>query len=352
MTEISTRDALERLDSYVRAADYTGPDPYDGLQSPLARVARGRRSRQFIVQAVKRLPFDARPMLGVRPTRMAKALALFCSGLTDAPYLPDAAARADKLVSELRSNRTDGAWGYEFDVQTRWGFYPAGSPNIIATAFVVEALHDASSVAPDDPARPWLVEQMLHPAGFVRYTPDSDRLIHNANVLGARALYRLQPGHPAVAPAVAATVAAQRPDGLWSYGEGAGLEWVDNFHTAYVLLAMRDLADTHGDAAAALDRGIAAWVARCFEPDGRPRYYADRRGPQDVHNVATAVHALVTFAATHSECARVLPGALTALLAMQRRDGAFVARPGTPAYMRWNQGHAFRALAAASKEPQ
>ena len=36
----------------------------------------------------------------------------------------------------------DRAWGYEFDVQTRWSFYPARTPNIIVTTFVANAFLD------------------------------------------------------------------------------------------------------------------------------------------------------------------------------------------------------------------
>jgi hypothetical protein len=344
VTAPDAKASLRRLDDYVRGADYTGSDPYDGLLSPVARLARGRRSRQAIVQGVKRFPLDLRPVARVRPVRMAKALALFSSGLARADFLPDASARQRQLADDLARFRRSGAWGYEFDVQTRWAFYPAGTPNIIATAFVIEALNDGRLTAQDDLAIEWLIERMVHPAGFIRYVPGNDRLIHNANVLGARALHRLSPGHPAVARSVVTTMERQRPDGLWRYGEGDGLDWVDNFHTAYVLLALRDLASAQSDIANGLARAVGAWADRCFEPDGTPRYYADRAGHRDVHNLSTAVHTLSVFAAEDEHCAELLPGAVSNLLACQRADGAFVASRTEPPYMRWNQAHAFRAL--------
>jgi hypothetical protein len=338
------REPLRRLDRYVTAHDYGGPDPYDALSSPLGRYLTRPRPRQAVVQLVRRSPVNLRPVLGVRPVRMAKALALFAAGLRDAPFLPDAPGRAAALVDELDGRRHRGAWGYEFDVQTRWGFYRAGSPNIVVTAFVVEALAQLGRLRSDDPALAWIVDEMVTAAGHIRYAPGIDVLIHNANLLGARALQRLSPGHPAVARALQATVSAQRPDGLWSYGEAPGLQWVDNFHTVYVLWALRDLSQVTSTTPSALARGVDAWAGRCFGPDGAIYYLAEQRGRLDVHNVATALHGLASFPA-HERCAQLLPFALHQALRLQGADGAFRARPAEPPYMRWNQAHMFRALA-------
>jgi len=340
--------ALHALDRYVTAHDYRGQDPYDALSSPLGSKLRGRQPRQALIQAVRRAPMDLRPLLRVPPVRMAKAIALFSSGLRRATSLPDARSRATTLAAELGARRVDGAWGYEFDVQTRWGFYPAGSPNIIATAFVIEALAEADLTSSGDPAADWLQFHMIHPDGYMRYVPGNDRLIHNANVLGARALFRLAPDHPAVSSSIAHTVRAQRADGLWPYGAGPGLEWIDNFHTAYVLLALKDIDRPIPGREEALQRGTQAWLRRCFNADGGPYYYADRAGPIDVHNVATALHALADLSSVDRACKSVLPGTLRYALTLQRKDGAFVSRPNALPFMRWNQAHMFRALAELS----
>jgi hypothetical protein len=276
---------------------------------------------------------------------MTKALALFAEGLRLAPWLPDAEVRRTRLLDELSLRLRDGGWGYEFDVQTRWGFYPAGSPNVIVTAFVGEALAGAGRACPPR-VREWLSSEMLHPEGFLRYVPGNDALVHNANLLGARTLWRCGGDPELVRVAVHASLDRQRRDGTWPYGEGRGLEWIDNFHTAYVLLALHDLLAVVPEASDALERGVAAWGERCFAADGTPYYYADRPGPVDIHNIATAVHASWVLPGNHKR--HLAPGAIHALLLRQRRDGAFVAATrGTP-YMRWNQAHAYLALAEVS----
>ncbi len=51
-------------------------------------------------------------------------------------------------LTQLDADRTAGpvAWGYPFDVQTRWSFYPAGSPNVVVTSFAVQGLLEGSAV--------------------------------------------------------------------------------------------------------------------------------------------------------------------------------------------------------------
>ena len=182
--------ALLALDEHLRRIDYTGPDPYDGLGARWsAKIPRGR-PKQAVVQLIKRSPIDVRRPLGVPQQRMTKTLSLAVLGLSQAGWLPDAKERAERLADDILARRNDdGGWGYEFDVQTRWGFYPAGSSNAIATAFAVEALHTVGRPIPVS-VRAWIERDLVHPEGFLRYTAGSNTLVHNANVLAARALHR------------------------------------------------------------------------------------------------------------------------------------------------------------------
>ena len=62
---------------------------------------------------------------------------------------PDAATHGLAALALLDADRTAGdvAWGYPFDVQTRWSFYPAGSPNVVVTSFAVQGLLDGAAGA-------------------------------------------------------------------------------------------------------------------------------------------------------------------------------------------------------------
>lgn len=290
-----------------------GLDPFDALRGRRvpAFVRSSARLRQLAIQVRKRCPVDLAPLYGVLPFRMAKTAGCLLSAesrLLRAGRV-EAEARSSVIESSLRYDSTlarsdSGGWGYEFDVQTRWAFYPAGSPNVIATYFVGRGLLEHWLVsgsgwalgAATDAAR-YVCRELISERGHICYTADNDTLVHNANVLGAAlvsSVGTLIGDHRMVADGTrAATLSAAGlgEDGLWPYGELAQLAWVDNFHTAYTLdgLLLVWLASGDPMIGSTLSRGHSAWVGHFFSRDGWPHYYADKSGPLDIHSAATAV---------------------------------------------------------------
>jgi hypothetical protein len=280
--------------------------------------------------------------------QMTKALALLAQGLMTATWLPDAVQRGSWALDEAGRRSVQSAWGYEFDVQTRWSYYRAGSPNIIVSAFVIEALVQARRELPRG-FIDWVTGAMWCPRGYFRYVPSEDVFVHNANLLGARALSRVDPQHAFIGTAIESTRRSQRQDGTWPYGDDRSLDWTDNFHTAYILLALLDLGASHPAVGGSLERGVHAWLERCFAADGAPTYYADRPGPVDVHNIATALYALARLAPQFPACRERLRPTLERAISLQGADGAFRAKPGAVPFMRWNQAHMHLALAELTR---
>lgn len=290
-----------------------GFDPYDalrGLRVP-AFARRHARLRQVIIQTRKRCPIDLSRLLGVTPFPMAKSLGaqLTAAGRQSGVEVSDSSiqALADTLLDNPHIARlAGGAWGYEFDVQTRWAFYAAGSPNIISTYFVARGFAEAwasgslpSGLEHAEASARFMGEFLSSPQGHFVYTLESNRLVHNANLLGAgvvAAMGVLMGDSALVAQGLRAartSLAAQASDGSWAYGEGSGLSWSDNFHTAYDLdgLLLVWLATGDEDAHGALLRGARFWVDEFFEPNGAPRYYASHSPgyPHDIHSAGTAI---------------------------------------------------------------
>ena len=86
------------------------------------------------------------------------------------------------------------AWGYHWDMQTRWSFYPAGSPNVVVTAFAASGLLEAASHGARRPrataraeAARWVLDELVDRAARATSptTPGGPSNIHNANLLGA-----------------------------------------------------------------------------------------------------------------------------------------------------------------------
>ncbi|MFE9092946.1 hypothetical protein [Streptomyces sp. NPDC007264] len=314
---MTTKDLEKHAEFLFRGLDdcrWTGPDPYDGLTSPVAVLARHPFLRQALLQAVKRSPVDLRPWLAIRPLRTATACgvgATACSRLADAPAWHDRARRLGRWTAQRQLSGTyTGLWGYEFDVQTRWAYYPAFMPNVIATTFCADGCLDTgtlSGAAAETLAAALL--RHLFTGRYFAYTPTTAKLVHNANLMGAALATRLAllDGMPrplasrladAARSAVDVAVAGQRPDGSWPYGTPSNLGWVDGFHTGYVLLRLDAAATGLGlDLGTVIDSGARYYLTHLF--DGPvPRYYAAGRQPhdrgrRDPNNDATAVRTAV-----------------------------------------------------------
>lgn len=349
----------------ARDAQWRGPDPYDGLywKWPKPLIAT-RRGRQAVIQLHARAPVDIRALRrGPRP-RIAKTLALFGK----AALLLDQGSPSEEMrdagrmaVRALHEDHAAGeAWGYPFAVQTRWSHYPANSPNVVVSAFAIDSLLLAAERL-DEPAYAerargageWLAGRLLTPRGHFAYHEHSDALIHNANLLGAAAVYRTLNDRSLVEPALRLTLDAQREDGSFPYGEGAGLGFSDNFHTAYVLGCLMDLQEVHSDVDAAVRRGAKRWSESFFDAQGRALLWPGRHYPEDGHSAGTAMGTLARLCEIDAAyrgrlrqvCERTVDAMLIGGRAVHRRHRWARTRVG---YLRWCDGHVGHGMARAA----
>ncbi len=196
---------------------WRGPDPYDGLfvRWP-APLVGGRRRRQAIIQLHARSPVDIRRLYRRHHSLVPKAPALLGQAAVrlSTQEGDDAHVRtlARDAMETLTGDTTSGklAWGYPWDTQTRWSYYRGGSPNIVATAFSANAMAEAAATL-DEPAwrqraeraAGWVARELyLSDQGYFAYHGRSDRLVHNANLLGAALVHELAPEAPGAAEAV------------------------------------------------------------------------------------------------------------------------------------------------------
>jgi hypothetical protein len=320
--------AARQLLAYCQACDWAGYDPYDALNSAAFRLLPfldSKVPRLALTQLLKRSPINVRRIALVPRTQNPKGLALFLTGLLK---LSKVWTRSEDLVGRMKERlialRSRGVpywcWGYSFPWQTRASVVPAGVPNIVCTSFVANALLDVFEDRRDSQCLQMAAsaaEYMLNElywtegafvAGFGYPLPSQRLQVHNANLLASALLCRVHrhTGETryleAALRVTRCTVAKQRKDGSWPYGEAAAQGWIDNFHTGYNLCALRSIGEHAGTTEfdRPLRRGFEFYRTHFFREDGAARYFHDRTYPIDTHCVAQSIITLTALRDLHA----------------------------------------------------
>ncbi len=362
--------AIAELLAYCRAHQWAGWDPYDALNSQVLQSSRFSDRAVFrlaLTQLLKRLPWNLRPFLRVPRGQNPKGVALFVSALVKLAQINlSRPAEAVELAQRLLELRTPGlprtCWGYDFDWQSRDGFVPKWTPNVICTSFAANALLDVHGHYPNPAllahavsAATFLMETLRRtgPDGITwfSYTPRSKEIVHNANLLGAALLARLDglaPSSGFLTTALEAahfSLRAQNADGSWFYGDGCHQRWIDSFHTGYNLVALHQilLRATLPEIQRALERGFAFFRGHFLSEEGYVSYYHDRVFPIDTHCLAQAILTLLElrhYAADNADRAQRI--AHWALQHMRNGEASFYYQrhrwiTNRISYMRWTQ---------------
>lgn len=374
---LSIEHRFDRAYAWASSRDFAGYDPYDALSSPALAAFHRLLGRPFgiaVTQINRRSPVNLRPLFGIRPAVNAKGIALFLAAATRTGRSDEARALSERLRGMVSPGWGVPCWGYPFPWRARAFYLPAGTPTVVATSFAAEALLDAHALLGD----PGDLEAALGACRFVlerlhrtedatgaclSYSPLDRSAVYNASILGARLLVRAgtaasRPDLLAAAePLVRYVLARQRDDGSWAYGEAAHHQWIDSFHTGFVLGALDVYARAAGDAAsaAAVNRGASLYARAFFGPRGEPYYFADRHHPFDVHSAAQALITLTQLAPAQPVLGELADRVLAFFLErFVAEDGHFryqIRRTHTVSipYMRWSQAWGVRALAAMAE---
>jgi len=313
-----------RLYRYAKDRDFSGWDPYDGLNSRLFKATPLNRiplCRLAWIQFFKRCPINFRPLVLVPKGRNAKGIALFASAALnlhritgDEQYVKDAV----DLLDWLRGNYTKGysghAWGYNFPWQSRLDLKPAFFPTIVTTSFIALSLLDGYDATNDgiyletavSAANFILKDLNIHREGEATaysYGPDDHSRVHNATALGGHLFARLYKAAndknylTAANNAMAFVVSRQRDDGAWLYGDDPTQKWIDNFHTGYNLIALKKYQEFTGDTRykEAIAKGFSFYQKELFTRTGEPKYFSHSFYPVDIHTCAVAILMFAEF---------------------------------------------------------
>jgi hypothetical protein len=325
-SDVTVEDTLRRLLLWLDRHGLASYDYADILRSSLIRwMTFGSPFAQRVaIQFGKHFPFNIRPLIGVTPHMSSQTLALLCSarawqcsaGWPDAT--PDGVRQsADALLRDRLGDGAAGLWGMKLYFASRWVQASPATPNLFQTSNAIHGLLDAYHVtgeeayarAADHAVTACLerlglveVERDARGAKFCRYYPGMETPVYNVNALFAAASWRLSvlaigdaDAHAERADSLLRFVlAGQRPEGAWPYAAHPSGQWVDGYHTGYVLEALGYLRHPAVDARVepALERGATYFRRQLMDDDGCPKYFDDSRYPIDVQNCAQAIQTI------------------------------------------------------------
>ena len=386
---------------------FEGIDPYDGLNTDLFEplLKHSRAARLFVIQMVKRSPFNLRSLLRIRSEKNPKGLALFLSGLSDYPLLDESGAIRKQLIDSLigMASAPDGSalfsqdreavevmlydpgdgsklldrpagWGYNFPWQSRKFLNPPFFPTVVCTSFVVDAfLRSGSHLAPDVAlAAANFVDQHLNrhtddTGVCFSYSPSDHTRVYNASLFGAKILTEGSEFNHEEAErwrglakhAVNYVVSRQNSDGSWQYGEAEHWKWIDNLHTGFILETVGAVSRTLGtdEWDEYLIKGLNYYRSNLFESDGTAKYYSEKKYPLDPHSFAQGALTflkLSRYVPDSERMARSILEKAVELLWDEKREGFIFRRnrffANRTIYLRWSQAWMFRALSLFARQ--
>lgn len=369
--------SLHRLQTYIEDENYRGYDPYDALSSPLFDLPVFRSSKLLrfgAQQLVKRFPVNLRPLLWVPKGLNPVTLGLMIQGygyLTDVyPEREDEYRRKILTLSEtLREMNPEGfsgsCWGYDFDWEARHAKIPAYQPTVVATGIITNALFQAWKTTGLDS----LKSMVLDAVPFVlkdlnrneaedgicfSYSPFDRQQVFNASMKGVRLLaqaYSLNGDDElkkVASNAVRFVVSHQHEDGSWHYSLAKKGNWVDSYHTGYVLDCLDEYMMQCDDDRyrEEYDTGYKFYRDTFIGPNGMPFFYSHEKYPADCTSASQTIQTLIR----NGDIDLAEKVATWMIQQMQAEDGSFYFRIfkwyiNKTSFMRWSNAWMFAALA-------
>jgi hypothetical protein len=288
--------------------------------------------------------------------------------------------RAVHFLEVLHETRCPGyedyGWGYPFDWETRTGTMREGTPLITTVPYAYEAFSGVYAIDKDQKWLPIMRSIAEHAFRSYRdlelspdtascaYTPAPDDPCGVINASAYRAFLLTKAGIELSEPRYleVATrnlnfvLASQNTDGSWCYSTDGKRDFVDHFHTCFVLKALAKIEELTGctRCRSAIEQGVKYYQRSLFDTNGlpvpfskRPRLTVYRR---ELYDYAECINLAVLLHGRFPELDRILSNVVTDLLARwQKADGSFRARElligwdNVPMH-RWAQSQVFRSL--------
>jgi hypothetical protein len=379
------------LGNFTRWLEGYGESSYDH-QSFFAGPIGGRakalyyRHKLFGTAAVAPMIFfeavlpSARRMFH-RPMRFPIADAHYAMGFASLYQATDETGhlkRAVHFLEELKKSRCakfkEYCWGYPYDWVTRNGVITEQTPLITSTPYAYEAFLQVYELDGRPEWKDILASIVRHVrtdikdfetskrASTCSYSPDDRGGVLNASayrsfMLTSASKVFSDESHWKVAERnLNFVLENQNADGSWYYAVDGVRDFVDHFHTCFVMKALAKIHTLTGHAAtlAALTKGVQYYLANLFDSDGLPRPFS--RAPRltvyrrELYDCAECINLCLLLRDRFSQLNETLETVVSGILKdWVQPNGSFRARQlklgwdNVPMH-RWAQSQMFRSL--------
>ncbi len=329
---------------------------------------------EAFVPAARRL-FWRPQRFPIADAHYAMGFALLAQLTQDSRYLD----RAVHFLEVLESTRCPGyehfCWGYPFDWVTRSGVMKAGTPLITTTPYVYEAFSYVHRIDGNPRWRATMASMAEHAFLDIKdreisadvatagYNPDdTEGLVINASAYRAFMLFDAsrtfaRPDYRRTAERnLNFVLQAQQSDGSWFYASDGVRDFVDHFHTCFVLKALAKIEHEVDDASLrkAIDAGVDYYTRNLFDDAGLPKPFARRPRltvyQRELYDYAECLNVGALLRGRYPMLDARVGSTLADFLGnWRKRDGSFRSRrllagwDNVPMH-RWAQAQMFRSL--------
>jgi hypothetical protein len=319
--------------------------------------------------------FHHRIRLPIADAHYAMGFAFLHEATGEAKHLETAV----HFLRELEKSRSPGfkefGWGYPFDWVTRVGVIKTGTPLITTTPYVFEAFLQVHKLQPRDEWEKILKSIIRHATTDIKdfkfsetantcsYTPYDQGKIVNASAYRATMLvsgakfFRDDSLMEIAGRNVNFVLETQNADGSWPYAVDGVRDFVDHFHTCFVMKALAKIYLQTRDEKirSALARGVDYYLKNLFGEDGMPRPFS--KAPRltiyqcELYDCAECINLCLLLKKDFPQLQKTLDTVVAGILKNWiKPDGSFRSRKlkfgwdNVPMH-RWAQSQMFRSLA-------
>jgi hypothetical protein len=288
------------------------------------------------------------------------------------------------FLTELKKSRCprfkEYCWGYPFDWVWRGGTINRETPLITTTPYVYEAFLQAFELQPRDEWKLILESIARHAATDIKdfrtsetasscsYTPSDEGGVINAAayraflLTSASKVFDNEDYLRIAERNLNFVLENQNPDGSWFYAVDGVRDFVDHYHTCFVMksLAKIHALTGHKGIVGALGKGVSYYLNNLFDPDSLPKPFS--RAPRltvykrELYDCAECINLCLLLRDRFPQLEATLEKVVTHILqAWTKPDGSFRSRKlhlgwdNVPMH-RWGQAQMFRSLAFYFRE--